>query len=120
MFYEICLGIKTHHDLNIAHRDLSLENVLLIENKNRKKNEPRLWPRICDFGLAIENKPRHYDTVGKVSYMSPECNAGGYEGKANDIWCLGIMLFMMMIGAPPYGAIGDKAFGYLVDGPHSI
>jgi len=50
MFYEICLGIK---DQNIVHRDLSLENVLLVSNPE------------------------------------PECHAGGYDGKANDIWCLG-------------------------------
>jgi len=120
MFYEMCLAIKVFHDKGIVHRDLSLENVLLSRNLKRKNGEPKLFPRICDFGLTTEHKNVHQGSVGKLSYMSPECFAGRYNGKANDIWCLGIMLFMMMIGAPPYGEIGDKAYTYLVDGDESV
>lgn len=120
MFYEICLGTKVLHDKNIVHRDLSLENVLLSKNLNRRQGEPKLFPRICDFGLTTEYRRAHNDSVGKLGYMSPECFAGRYDGKANDVWCLGIMLFMMMIGAPPYGKIGDRAYSYVVDGEEAI
>jgi len=122
MFYEICLGVKKIHSEGIVHRDLSLENLLLIENKDYVRGKmPRLRPVICDFGLATEDQPHGFrDSVGKLGYMSPECMSGRYNGKKNDIWCLGIILVMMMIGAPPYGKIGDKAFRYLLGGRRAM
>jgi len=122
MFYEICLGVKRIHSEGIVHRDLSLENLLLIENKDYVRGKmPKLRPVICDFGLATEDQPHGFrDSVGKLGYMSPECMSGGYNGKKNDIWCLGIILVMMMIGAPPYGKLGDKAFRYLMGGRRAM
>jgi len=122
MFYEICLGVKKIHSEGIVHRDLSLENLLLIENKDYVGGKmPKLRPVICDFGLATEDQPHGFrDSVGKLGYMSPECMNGRYNGKKNDIWCLGIILVMMMIGAPPYGKLGDKAFRYLMSGRRAM
>jgi len=118
MFHEICLGVKKIHNEGIVHRDLSLENLLLIENKNYVRGKmPKLRPVICDFGLASVDRRRGFtDSVGKLGYMSPECLAGRYDGKKNDIWCLGIILVMMMIGAPPYSKVNDRAFQYLMGG----
>jgi len=122
MFYEICLGVKKIHNQGIVHRDLSLENVLVIENENYVEGKmPKLRPVICDFGLATEHQPGQLvETLGKSSYMSPECFYGKYDGKKNDIWCLGVILVIMMIGAPPYTKIGDRPFQYLVGGPEKM
>jgi len=122
MFYEICLGVKKIHNEGIVHRDLSLENLLVIENKNYVEGKmPKIRPVICDFGLATEHQRGMFvETVGKVSYMSPECSYGRYHGKPNDIWCLGVILVMMMMGAPPYTKIGDRPFQYLVGGPEKM
>jgi len=118
MFFEICLGIKKIHKKGIVHRDLSLENLLLIENKNYEKGKmPKLRPVICDFGLATKDQKSGFrECVGKVGYMSPECANRRYSGKPNDIWCLGIIFVMMLMGAPPYSKIDDKAFQYLIGG----
>merc|ERR1711997_1110836 len=118
LFYEICLGVKCLHDKDIVHRDLSLENVLLVKNKSRKGLG--ISARICDFGLMEHSTKLFYDCVGKRGFMSPECDDFKYNGKANDVWCLGVMLFMMMIGGPPYGKLGDKAFQYLISGESNI
>jgi len=122
MFYEICLGVKKIHSEGIVHRDLSLENLLLIENKNYvRKKMPKLRPVICDFGLAAKDRVGAFrDSVGKLGYMSPECLSARYDGKKNDIWCLGIILVMMVMGAPPYSKVGDKAFRYLTRGPKAM
>jgi len=122
MFYEICLGVKKIHSEGIVHRDLSLENLLLIENKNYDRNKmPKLRPVICDFGLAAKDRVGWFrDSVGKLGYMSPECMTRRYNGKKNDIWCLGIILVMMTMGAPPYRKVGDKAFQYLTNGPEAM
>jgi len=114
MFYEICLGVKRLHDMDIVHRDLSLENVLLIKNENYiERKIPKLRPCVCDFGLAVKKKERFRgkDTsVGKSRYMSIDCCHGDYDGKANDIWALGVMLTMMVLGAPPYDSFGDMVY----------
>jgi serine/threonine protein kinase len=95
-----------------VHRDLSLENVLVITNKAYVRGKtPKLRPCICDFGLAVESNEKNLTRkVGKWSYMSLECWQGNYNGKANDIWTLGVMLTMMLIGAPPYAQILDRAY----------
>jgi len=114
MFYEICLGVERLHGMDIVHRDLSLENVLLIKNENYKeRGMPKLRPCVCDLGLAVKNRGRikgPNTSVGKKTYMSIKCCHGDYDGKANDVWTLGVMLTMMLIGAPPYNAYSDEAY----------
>ncbi|KAG7401290.1 hypothetical protein PHYBOEH_002094 [Phytophthora boehmeriae] len=80
-----------HRELNIAHRDLSLENVLM-HNGNCK---------ISDFGLSVSAKSRCVERVGKENYMAPEVVGGEeYDPVKADIWSLGIMWFIMLTGSP--------------------
>jgi len=121
-FYIMCSATKFMHDRNIAHRDISLENILMISNKNNP-NLPAILPRICDFGLATKynRNSRMVDSVGKSGYWSPQCENANYDGKKNDVWCLGVALFLMLIGGPPYGQIYDKAFQTMYDtGPNGL
>jgi len=127
MFYELCLGVKKMHDSEIVHRDLSLENILLHKNKDYVEgvsSMPKMRPSICDFGLALANEERNFQSqkicAGKVGYMSIECYYGNYDGKANDIWTLGVVLTMMLIGSPPYSKLNDLAYRYYIGGVHSI
>jgi len=108
---QIAEAIKFMHDHDICHGDLSLENVMLDENLNVK---------IIDFGLA-----KRYTTQGvrgndgKHYYMSFEkFRAQRYDLKANDIWCFGVMLWMMLIGSPPYDQPikSDAKFEHIVGG----
>ncbi|ETO15439.1 hypothetical protein RFI_21926 [Reticulomyxa filosa] len=102
MFRQIAYGIGYMHDHHIVHQDLSLENVMIFDME-------KLYVKIIDFGVAknVEQEEAQgalvlKGRVGKTNYMSPECyNGKAYNPFANDIWCLGVMLFMMLIGAPP-------------------
>jgi len=85
------------HERRICHRDLSLENTLLSEDGDA---------RVIDFGVA-----RVYEadwlaekgTIGKIGYQSPECYAGEhYDGRDNDIWAIGVMLWRMLFGVQPW------------------
>lgn len=172
LFKEICLGLKFLHDSGFAHRDLSLENVLLIrelprkpsflgelgkaketklskcydrygkrglkrsirklcpaeEEKDEKLIEKNVrsyikWRRrekvykakICDFGVMerIPSNGRFNDRVGKRRYMSPECANSSYDGKKNDVHCLGIMLLTMLIGKHVIGKVNDANYQWL-------
>ncbi|TDH69981.1 hypothetical protein CCR75_000840 [Bremia lactucae] len=88
---EIAKGVSFLHAIGVAHRDLSLENILL---KNGHA-------RICDFGLSADANQYSTDVVGKFYYMAPEVTQGVlYDPKSADIWSLGAVLFIMLTGLP--------------------
>jgi len=119
MFYILCSAVKEIHGRGIVHRDISLENVLLSSNREGSPSSLRMIPRICDFGLAqhVRDSSHYFEKrVGKSGYWSPECKKGTFLGKANDVWCLGVMLFTMLVGGKPYQTIGDYRFQMLFRG----
>eukprot|EP00753_Platysulcus_tardus_P020702 PLAT8349.1.p1 GENE.PLAT8349.1~~PLAT8349.1.p1 ORF type:complete len:423 (-),score=150.86 PLAT8349.1:263-1414(-) len=101
---QLMEAVQTMHELGVAHRDLSLENVMLTAAGDVK---------VIDFGMAtllrrredgsvLPCKPGH---VGKYLYMSPEVYAcKPYDARANDVWCCGVILFMLLTAAPPFEA----------------
>jgi len=64
--------------------------------------------KIIDLGLCVdrwEHPPGDLPPlgcVGKAAYMAPEVFLNAEFGEASDVWCLGVMLFMMLFGVPPY------------------
>lgn len=92
---QIATGVRFVHAMGFAHRDLSLENVLVDADDSCK---------VCDFGLACATDKQAHETVGKMFYMAPEVvavPADGYDATKADVWSLGVMLFIMLVGAPP-------------------
>ncbi|CAI5742708.1 unnamed protein product [Hyaloperonospora brassicae] len=90
---QIARGVSFLHAHGFAHRDLSLENVLVTDDDQCQ---------VCDFGLAASTTQRRRETVGKLFYMAPEVLAAvPYSAAKADVWSLGVMLFIMLVGAPP-------------------
>ncbi|OQS07581.1 kinase [Thraustotheca clavata] len=91
-FQQIVAGVAYMHGEGYAHRDLSLENILVDSNHVCK---------IADFGDVIGVDHVCTDRAGKLFYMAPEVYNGEYyiPGEA-DIWSLGVMLFTMLTGHP--------------------
>ncbi|ETW07307.1 CAMK/CAMKL protein kinase [Aphanomyces invadans] len=91
-FRQVLSGVRYMHMRGLAHRDLSLENVLLDEHNNAK---------VCDFGLAASVPSLRNEGVGKAFYMAPEVVSRlSYDPIKADVWSLGIMLFIMLAGIP--------------------
>jgi serine/threonine-protein kinase len=91
--------LQKAHAQNIVHRDLKPANVLVTRDG---------WLKISDLGLAkdvTQLDMTHADTVvGTPQYMAPECfQEGKAVGTAADIYSLGVMLFEMLLGRPPFG-----------------
>lgn len=108
LFAQITQGVHFMHANGIAHRDLSLENVLLQNNT----------PKLCDFGLSTESHRVCNERVGKAYYMAPEVVAERkYDPAAADMWSLGIMLFVMLTGSPltPSASVEEKGFQALME-----
>jgi serine/threonine protein kinase len=93
-----------HRQLRIAHRDLSLENVLIHKGVCK----------ISDFGLSVEANVRCRGRVGKEYYMAPEVVARkSYDPVKADIWSLGIMWFIMLTGSPLVPIASTKEASFL-------
>ncbi|KAL4714420.1 hypothetical protein ACJJTC_017715 [Scirpophaga incertulas] len=97
---QLGLAIQYMHELEIAHRDIKCENVLLTVNQNAK---------LADFGFAricVDDKQKniHSETFcGSLSYTAPEILQGSpYFPKPTDIWSLGIVLFTILNRAMPF------------------
>jgi calcium-dependent protein kinase len=95
------------HANNICHRDLKPENCLLL---TKDPNSPL---KVIDFGLscAYVDKDRKVDltqTAGSPYYMAPEILSGHYTEKC-DVWSLGVMLYIMLTGIPPFYGNTDPA-----------
>ncbi|KAJ8559193.1 hypothetical protein ON010_g8253 [Phytophthora cinnamomi] len=88
---QVASGVAYLHAHDIAHRDLSLENVFVKDGACQ----------VGDFGLATRRPRGCRGRVGKAYYMAPEVAAcEEYDAKAADIWSLGVMLFIMLTGSP--------------------
>lgn len=112
---QIASGLNHLHGMNIAHRDVSLENVLL---------DGYLNCQLCDFGLASLNGKKCSGKVGKPFYMAPEVYDTNtmYDGCKADSWSLGIMVFIMLTGVPPVqmATMQDPRFKVLKDGVRGL
>jgi eukaryotic-like serine/threonine-protein kinase len=100
---DICTGMEVAHQVGIVHRDLKPANVLI-------NNEGLL--KIVDFGVAAAQ--REGDTqltktgyvIGSPKYMAPEQILGKKVDQRADVYALGVILYEIMTGVPPY-ARGD-------------
>lgn len=112
LFFQIILAIKYVHSLNLVHRDLKLENILLAD---RKKTVIKL----TDFGFVREFNPAKRNFLqticGTTVYMAPEVLKNEkYNGFATDIWSLGVILYTMLYGQMPFDEDDDLKTKYKI------
>ena len=106
---QIAHGMAKAHAKNIIHRDLKPANIIVTTDDIVK---------IIDFGLAklvgglqLTNAG---STVGTLGYMAPEQLRGGEVGPSCDIWALGVILYEMLAGAPPFRGEFEAALVYSI------
>jgi len=122
---ELADAIAFLHNINIAHRDLKPDNILCV-------NTDSLSPvKLCDLDLgskieinagACGDTPQLLTPVGSAEYMAPEVvegfindDAAAPYDKRCDLWSLGVVLYILLCGYPPFcgncGENCDWAYG---------
>lgn len=115
IFSKIVKTVKYLHMNNIAHCDIKPENILLDENYS---------PKLNDFGFSQTFKGEAGDYMlhqfaGSIIYCAPETRKAyirGFDGVKNDIFSLGVLLFVITIGTFPFErpSYSDEKFKYII------
>ena len=123
---DICAGVGAAHRHNIVHRDLKPDNIIVMPPLDAGERE---MVKVLDFGLA---KLRDLQTalsltqagsvIGTPYYMSPEQCRGEPLDPRSDVYSLGVMLYEMLTGVPPFKGptVASLITKHLTEAPPSI
>lgn len=109
LFIEVCLAIQHAHHKGIIHRDIKPSNTLVC------LQDTRAVPKVIDFGIAKAIQGRLGEStvytqlhqfIGTPAYMSPEqAEMSGLDIDTRaDVYSLGVLLYELLVGEPPFSA----------------
>ena len=102
---QILQVVEAAHAAGVVHRDLKPENVMLLDAGDRTDRV-----KVLDFGIAglvgdggrVEKLTKTGSVRGTPQYMAPEQCMGQEVGPPADVYAVGIILYELLVGAPPF------------------
>jgi serine/threonine protein kinase len=110
---EVLLALQELHKRDIIYRDLKPDNVVLDDDGHAL---------LTDFGLSkegvLEVSKGAKSFCGSIAYLAPEMLRRVGHGKSVDWYLLGVLLYEMLVGTPPYfSGNKDELFNNIMNGP---
>ena len=102
IFEQVVSGVKyLHSHVFLPHRELTLANLMITSHKKVK---------IGDFGLVTQIQSASDDVTmcGTSNFISPEVSTSTL-GMESNVWHLGCLLFMLLVGRPPFDTAGVRS-----------
>ncbi len=93
---QIAKALEHAHSRGLVHRDIKPHNVMVLKNGAVK---------VADFGIAqimTQSNTLTKEALGSVHYISPEQARGGRVDNRSDLYSLGVVMYEMITGGPPY------------------
>lgn len=107
---QMVLAVEYLHYCQIVHRDIKPENILIEING---------YLKLCDFGFGKVISKKTWTLCGTPEYLAPEViTSKGYTFSV-DYWALGVLIYEMTVGYPPfYAAKPDKLYEKVLSGQY--
>lgn len=105
---QVADGLAFAHEHGVVHRDIKPSNIMILKNGVAK---------ITDFGIALipsSSRTMAGMVLGSPKYMSPEQVVGQDVDRRTDIFSLGVMLYEMLTGKPPFSGDNISAIMYRI------
>ncbi|MFO0574042.1 MAG: serine/threonine-protein kinase [Polyangia bacterium] len=114
---QIASALAAAHQKGIIHRDLKPDNVIVVPDSEAASGERA---KVLDFGIAkitqdsegkaVQGMTQMGEVMGTPRYMSPEqCKGSARVDAKTDVYALGVIIFQMLTGKPPFDAEGPGA-----------
>eukprot|EP00928_Gymnodinium_smaydae_P041591 TRINITY_DN28124_c0_g1_i1.p1 TRINITY_DN28124_c0_g1~~TRINITY_DN28124_c0_g1_i1.p1 ORF type:complete len:694 (-),score=63.72 TRINITY_DN28124_c0_g1_i1:349-2352(-) len=108
-FRQMLFATSYLHARRIVHRDIKTENFLLLGHTPNPEDDTI---KLCDFGTAVQltnQMPRAMERSGTLSYTAPEIYQKEGCDTIADAWSLGVVLYVLLVGASPFRQSGNEA-----------
>jgi serine/threonine protein kinase len=102
---EVIIALNEIHKKNIIYRDIKSENILVTSDGHIK---------LIDFGLALKSEEQVKGLVGTSKYLSPEVIKKDFYDQKADWWSVGILLYEMIFGIPPFYSRNEEQLFYKI------
>lgn len=104
---QVAVALDHAHRHGVVHRDVKPDNILFDDDGNAL---------ITDFGIATARFHNRLTATGRAMgtphYMSPEQAMGKLVDGRSDVYALGVMLYEMLVGFPPFDGADSYSIGY--------